>query len=149
MLRTTYLILTLAASSYVHSANYEWSSGWGMGVSEYQVDDGNSNRLLISCPDYEEDGYIHAFSTINGKKYDSEEDAGFNVIIDGETYQNPFFTDCRVCGENFRNAFWESLRNANQLKLSAENVTIQLPTQKIKGILPAINSPENTCKSAW
>ncbi|MEZ3136603.1 hypothetical protein ACBG90_18025 [Stutzerimonas kunmingensis] len=36
------------------------------------------------------------------------------MIVDGEIYNNPFFTDCRVCGANFP-AFWETLRQTNHL----------------------------------
>lgn len=90
-----------------------------MGVSEHLVDDGNGNELNISCPDYEEDGYVRAYASIGGRQYSSEEGSGFDVIVDGETYNNPFFTDCRVCGANFP-SFWETLRQANHLKLMAD-----------------------------
>lgn len=49
-----------------------WHSGWGMGITEYLVDDGRGNQLNISCPDHTEDGYVRAYATIGGKSYSSE-----------------------------------------------------------------------------
>ncbi|WP_374377789.1 hypothetical protein [Pseudomonas fluvialis] len=48
------LLCSLLISASAQAGTYEWTSGWGMGVSEHQVDDGNGNDLNISCPDYEE-----------------------------------------------------------------------------------------------
>lgn len=141
------IILLLATSA--QAGTYEWTSGWGMGTSEHLVDDGNSNDLNISCPDYEEDGHVRAYATINGKQYSSNDQPGFDVIVDGKTYSNPFFTGCRACGDIFRNEFWEALRKANRLQLSAEGHTINLPTKNIDKVLKPINSPENSCQSEW
>lgn len=142
------MLCSLLTCASVHAGTYEWSSGWGMGVSEHIVDDGNGNELNISCPDNEEDGHVRAYATISGKQYSSEEGSGFDVIVDGETYSNPFFTDCRVCGANFP-GFWESLRNANNLKLAAGGQTVNLSTKNISSVLQPLGSPENSCSSAW
>lgn len=131
------------------AGTYEWTSGWGMGVSEHLVDDGNGNELNISCPDYEEQGYVSAYATINGKQYSSNDEPGFDVIVDGVTYSNPFYTSCRVCSEIFRGEFWEALRKANRLQLSAGGSTINLPTKNIGQVLKPLDSPENSCRSEW
>ncbi|TRO25850.1 hypothetical protein EQ826_12530 [Ectopseudomonas mendocina] len=142
------LLWSLFICTHAQAGTYEWTSGWGMGVSEHLVDDGNGNELNISCPDYEEDGYVRAYATIGGRQYSSEDDSGFDVIVDGVTYSNPFFTDCRVCGANFPD-FWEALREANHLKLSAGGQIITLPTRNIANVLRPLGSPENSCRSAW
>jgi hypothetical protein len=142
----TYLLLTITGS-FSWGGSYEWTSGWGMGVSEYQVDDGNGNALIISCPDY--DDPISAFASIEGKEYWSNDLPGFDVIIDGKRYHNPFFTNCRVCSTTFRNVFWEALRTTHHLHLTAEGVTVTLPTKKLKSSIPAISDSDNTCRVAW
>ncbi|WP_312800067.1 hypothetical protein [Pseudomonas sp.] len=131
------------------AGSYEWTSGWGMGVSELSVDDGNSNSLLISCPDDSESGYVSASATINGKEYSSESETGFDVVVDGKSYSNPFYTDCRACGSIFTHEFWPALRKANRLQLVAEGTTINLPTKNINKVLKPYNSKENSCQSAW
>lgn len=138
-----------AFSAAASAGAYEWTSGWGMGVSEHLVDDGNGNELNISCPDDEEQGYVSAYATINGKQYSSSDEPGFDVIVDGKAYTNPFYTGCRACGDIFRNDFWEALRKANRLQLSAEGRTINLPTKNLAQVLKPIDSQENSCRSEW
>ena len=126
--KTTWLLCSLLACSTASAGTYEWTTGWGMGVSEHLVDDGNGNELNISCPDHEEDGAVRAYATVAGKQYSSEEgamsgDRSFDVIVDGEHYSNPFFTDCRACGANFP-AFWQALRQANRLLLFSATVLL-------------------------
>lgn len=145
---STLLLCTLLTCTGAQAGTYEWTSGWGMGVSEHLVDDGNGNELNISCPDYEEDGYISAHASIGGRQYSSQDDAGFDVIVDGERYSNPFFTNCRVCGANFP-GFWEALRKANNLKLVAGGITVNLPAKNIANVLKPLDSGENSCRSAW
>lgn len=145
---STLLLCSLLACPGAYAGTYEWTSGWGMGVSEHLVDDGNGNELNISCPDYEEDGYVRAYAIIGGRQYSSDKSNGFDVIVDGETYSNPFFTDCRVCGANFP-GFWAALRKANNLKLAAGGQTVNLPTKNISSVLQPLGSPENNCHSAW
>jgi hypothetical protein len=139
-------LFALAACNVAFAGTYEWTSGWGMGVSEHLVDDGNSNSLNISCPD--EEGAVAAYATINGVDYSSDGEPSFDVIVDGEVYSNPFYTDCHVCGANFP-GFWEALRKANNLKLSAGGKTVVLPTKNIAQVLKPLASKENSCRSAW
>lgn len=150
MKTTTLLIalLTWITASSALADTGAWSAGWGMGVSEYLVDDGQANALNISCPDDTEQGYISAYATLAGNQYSSTEAGGFDVIIDGYTYSNPFDTDCHVCGAMFPD-FWKDLRKAKRLELSAGGVVVQLPTQNIGTVLMPLDNPKNTCRSAW
>ncbi|HCE9893660.1 TPA: hypothetical protein NH521_001234 [Pseudomonas aeruginosa] len=129
------------------AGTYEWTTGYAQGVQEHLVDDGNGNELNISCPDDDESG-VSAYATISGKQYSSNDDGGFDVIVDGTAYSNPFFTDCHVCGNNFP-GFWAALRKANNLQLSAEGRTVKLPTKNLSKVLQPLNSKKNLCRSAW
>jgi len=125
-----------------------WSSGWAMGTSEYAVDDGNGNELVIACPD-DEERYVSASATLNGRAFSSEDGPGFDVIVDGKTFSNPFYTDCRACSDIFTVEFWGSLREANRLQVSAQGKTITLPTRNLKTVLPALDAKDNSCRAAW
>ncbi|GMQ55542.1 hypothetical protein [Halopseudomonas aestusnigri] len=128
------------------AGTYEWTEGWGMGVSEYSVDDGNGIGLTISCSP--ERG-VSAGLSLPGQYISSDEQPGFDLIVDGERYSNPFFTDCRVCDANFREAFWDALREANKLKVVINERVINLPTTNLGDILPSQDDPNNTCLSRW
>lgn len=73
---------------------------------------------------------------------------GFDVIIDGEVYNNPFDTECRVCGDLFL-GFWQALRQANNLYISAGGVRSRLSTNNIESVIVTLDSPQNSCVSAW
>ena len=135
------------ACSPAFAGTYEWSAGYAQGVAEHLVDDGNGNELNISCPDDGETA-VTAYVTIAGKAYASEKDPGFDVIVDGERYNNPFFTDCNVCSQNFP-AFWKALRNANNLQISAGGKTVKLPTKNLKQVLKPFDSKTNQCRVTW
>lgn len=140
-------LLGTLLSSTTQAGTYEWTSGWGQGVTENLVDDGNGNGLNISCSS-EDDQAVRAYASIAGQEYSSEEGEGFDVIVDGTTYSNPFFTDCHACGANFP-GFWAALRRANNLQLSAEGKTVKLPTKNLSQTLQPLNSKKNHCRSAW
>tara|TARA_R110001592_G_scaffold199938_4_gene448582 strand:+ start:138 stop:593 length:456 start_codon:yes stop_codon:yes gene_type:complete len=128
------------------AGTFEWTSGWGMGTSEYAVDDGNKNALLISCPS---EGYVSAEATIQGERYDSESQPGFDLIVDGVTFSNPFYTDCRVCADIFKAQFWEAFRKANRLQLSVDGQVVNLPTTKLQDVTQPLDDPANGCYAAW
>lgn len=125
----------------------EWVSGWGMGVTEYSVNDGRGNDLYIACSDGEYE-HVKAYATVNGNTKNSEEQPGFTVIVDGEAYDNPFFTDCRVCAAIFED-FWEALTKAEHLQIKVDGHTATLPTKNINQVVLPLNHPENSCTSAW
>lgn len=151
MIRAIALLSGFAMSPMVTctalAGTYEWTSGYGQGVEEHQVDDGNGNELNIACPNDDESA-VSASATIAGKRYLSDDNIGFDVIVDGTTYSNPFFTDCHACGSNFP-GFWAALRKANNLQLSAEGKTVKLPTKNLANTLRPYNSKQNLCRSAW
>lgn len=147
MKSTTIFFWTLAISGNALAGTHQWTSEWAQGVSEYMVDDGNGNELNISCPN-DTDSSTTAFATVAGKQISSSDDVGFDVIIDGVTYSNPFFTDCRACSNAFP-AFWSALRKTKNLQISNGVKTVKLPTANLAKILLSLNSPENFCKSAW
>ncbi|RON49603.1 hypothetical protein [Pseudomonas frederiksbergensis] len=139
--------LGCSITSTVSAGTYEWTSDWAQGVSEYLVDDGNGNELNISCSN-EEGHPVTAFATIGGKQFSSDDEVGFDVIIDGVGYSNPFFTDCHACGNAFP-AFWKALRNANHLQISDEHKTVNLSSKNLANVVLPLDSSENSCKSAW
>lgn len=146
LLLTAILGCTVAGTSL--AGTYEWTSGFTQGVTENMVDDGNGNDLNISCPSDESES-LSAYATIAGKAYASTSDSGgFDVIVDGELYSNPFYTDCNVCNENFP-SFWEALLKANKLQLSADGKTVNLPTKNLKQVLRPLNHKDNACRSTW
>lgn len=146
LLLTAALCCLLTTPAFADSGS--WSSGWAMGTSEYAVDDGNGNELVIACPD-DEDRYISASAAIQGRAFSSESEHGFNVIVDGKTFSNPFNTDCRACSDIFTHEFWQALRNANRLQLSTQGKIINLPTRNLKAVLPALEAKDNSCRAAW
>ncbi|MGB7388959.1 MAG: hypothetical protein WA929_15345 [Pseudomonas neustonica] len=143
---TLALSLTCLLTAPALAGTLEWTGGWAMGTSEYAVDDGNNNALLISCPS---EGYVSAEATIQGQQYFSESQPGFDVIVDGVTFSNPFYTDCRVCADIFKAQFWRAFRNANHLQLSIDGQVVNLPITKLQDITQPIDAPANGCYAAW
>ncbi|KAA6176761.1 hypothetical protein F3K50_07995 [Pseudomonas marginalis] len=119
-----------------------------MGTSVYTVDDGNGNELSISCPD-DSDRPISASATVNGQGYSSEDGQGFDLIVDGKTFNNPFYTECSACSSIFTREFWGALRKANRLQFSAQGKVFNLPTQNLEAVLPALSDKDNSCLAAW
>ncbi|HCF5959406.1 hypothetical protein R4K19_24170 [Pseudomonas aeruginosa] len=139
-------LLGTLLSSVAQAGTSTWTSSYTQGVEEHLVDDGNGNQLNITCPDDGESG-VSAYATIAGKQYSSESD-GFDVIVDGTTFSNPFYTDCEACNSSFP-GFWAALRKAHILQLSAGGQTVQLPTQNLPQVLQPLASKKNLCRSAW
>jgi hypothetical protein len=140
--------LGLLTSKAACAGTYEWTSGWGMGISEYAVADGKGNELVINCPD-DEERYVSASATLNDRAFNSEDGQGFDVIVDGKSFSNPFYTDCRACSDIFKAEFWDALLSAHQLQVRAQDDIITLPTQNLKAVLPALDAKDNSCRAAW
>jgi len=150
IMKKTAIALTVAgllSAGSVLASSPEWVSGWGMGITEYSVNDGRGNELYISCPDDEYE-HVKAYATVNGNTKNSEDQPGFTVIVDGEVYDNPFFTDCRVCAANFEH-FWGAFIKARELQIKVDGKTADLPTKNISKVVLPLNHPENSCTSAW
>lgn len=130
---------------------YEWKSGWGQGVSEYSVNDGNGNGLYIACPnDGEgEEGAVSATASIGGTDFYSKDSSQqFDVVVDGETYSNPFGTSSRAGANNFP-YFWAALRKANNISVVAKDKSARIPVNGITKVLLSLESKENPCRVAW
>ncbi|MGU1385339.1 hypothetical protein ACSEQ0_24375 [Pseudomonas aeruginosa] len=139
-------LLGTLLSSVAQAGTSTWTASYTQGVEEHLVDDGNGNQLNITCPDDGESA-VSAYATIAGKQYSSERD-GFDVIVDGITFSNPFYTDCEACSASFP-GFWAALRKANSLQLSAGGQTVKLPTQNLPQVLQPLTSKKNLCRSGW
>jgi hypothetical protein len=144
------IALGMTLANAVCAGTYEWTSGWAQGVTENMVDDGNGNSLNISCPD--EDGAesdVRAYASIAGKNYSSKDNTGgFDVIVDGKSYSNPFETNCDACASIFP-TFWKALRVANNLQISADGKIVNLPTKNVRKILLPLDSKKNSCRVTW
>ncbi|HCF6146647.1 hypothetical protein [Pseudomonas aeruginosa] len=139
-------LLGTLLSSVAQAGTSTWTASYTQGVEEHLVDDGNGNQLNITCPDDGESA-VSAYATIAGKQYSSEND-GFDVIVDGTTFSNPFYTDCEACSASFP-GFWAALRKANSLQLSVGDQTVKLPTQNLPQVLQPLTSKKNLCRSGW
>lgn len=139
-------LLGTLLSSVAQAGTSTWTASYTQSVEEHLVDDGNGNQLNITCPDDGESA-VSAYATIAGKQYSSERD-GFDVIVDGTTFSNPFYTDCEACSASFP-GFWAALRKANSLQLSAGGQTVKLPTQNLPQVLQPLTSKKNLCRSGW
>lgn len=150
MIRALALLFAFAinaiATCTAQAGTYEWTASYTQGVEEHLVDDGNGNQLDITCPD-DDESPVSAYATIAGKQYSSERD-GFDVIVDGTTFSNPFYTDCEACSSSFP-GFWAALRKARTLQLSAGGQTVRLPTQNLPQVLQPLTSKKNLCRSGW
>nr|WP_290697392.1 hypothetical protein [Halomonas sp. UBA3074] len=148
MLRFEFLLTftLLVVSTTVAAASLSWSEGYGMGVVEYSVTDSTNNQLAIACPI--EDGYVSALVKIDGEYFSSEDLPGFDVVVDGELYQNPFYTDCRVCGDIFR-SFWPKFREAGEINVVLGNASHRFTVKNLDNTLPELNEPDNPCRSSW
>ncbi|WVM88019.1 hypothetical protein UMZ34_16925 [Halopseudomonas pachastrellae] len=62
------------------AGTYEWTTSFAMGVTQYQVDDGNSIDLWVACPT---DRGISAGLTVDGTHISSEQQPGFDLLVDG------------------------------------------------------------------
>lgn len=122
----------------------QWSSGWGQGVSEYNVSDAQGNSLYIACS---EDRPVSMILTLNGQEYGSYSEQGFDLLIDGQAIQTPYDTASRVGANNFLFA-WEALRKARTLQAkTSDGQFIDLPTQGSAKTLPAQGSAEYVCQT--
>ena len=131
-------LLSLAATN-------EWSSDFAQGTTEYHVEDGSGNSLLISCPDGQPLP-VSATVTMLGKDYHSpQHPSEMSFIIDGVTFDNPFDTSCNVCEDNFTHSFWPALLKANNLVVHANGHKVTFPTKNLSQELEPLDSPSNPC----
>ena len=125
------------------AGNQEWTQAASQGGTAYSVGDGKGNSLNISCSGA--DGSLLAAASIEGKMFSSN-DADIDVIVDGDTYRDPFNTHCSACTTGFP-FFWNALREAKALNISASGKTASLPTKNIRKTLPPLKPKQSLCKS--
>ncbi|UYY87729.1 MULTISPECIES: SH3 domain-containing protein [Alcaligenes] len=127
------------------AATYEWSSGYGQGTTEYHVDDGNGNSLLLSCPSGQPRPAT-ATMTTRGFDYHSPKDTiEMSFVIDGVEFDDPFNTSCRACENNFVQSFWPALLKANNLFVRADGYEVRFSTKRLRDELLPLNDPANPC----
>ncbi|MGA4815313.1 hypothetical protein ACPA9J_08825 [Pseudomonas aeruginosa] len=93
----------MAGHQHSFCRHSEWTSSYTQGVEEHLVDDGHDNKLSIARPD-DDEPRPRLRHPRRQSAYSSEKD-GFDVIVDGTTFSNPFYTDCEACSSSFP-GFW-------------------------------------------
>lgn len=140
------LLITFSALS--HAAPNVWKSGFGQGKTEFFVGDEQTNYLNFACG-ADEDPPIAASATINGKPfYSNDDEGGFDVIVDGVEYENPFNVDCRVCASNFE-TFWKALRKAGKIEIKSAGQSAQIPVKGLSQLLKPYKSDQNPCVASF
>lgn len=101
--------------------------------------------MNFACDENDEMSPVSGSATIAGKEFYSHNDkGGFDVIVDGVEYSNPFFVECNACSGNFPE-FWTAMRKAKTIVLKAEGMTSQIPTKGLSKLTKPYNSKENPC----
>lgn len=135
-------LCTLSSLAMAFGEIGQWSSGWGQGVSEYNVSDAQGNSLYIACS---EDRSVSMILTLNGQEYGSYSEQGFDLLIDGQEIQTPYDTASRVGANNFLFA-WEALRKAKTLlAITSDGARVELSTRGSAKVLPAWGTAEYVC----
>lgn len=137
------LFLTVACGSASASPT-AWETGWGQGKTEFFAGDDKTSYLNFSCDENDETP-VSASATIGGKGFYSHDDkGGFDVVVDGIEYSNPFFVECNACASNFP-AFWSALRKGKHIQLKAGSLVSELPTKGLSKLLPMYKAKDNPC----
>ena len=145
MKRVTFSIFLSLASACAFAAPQAWQSGCGQGKTEFFVGDEGKSYLNFACDADDEMSPVSASAIIAGKAFDSHNDkGGFDVIVDGVEYSNPFYVECNACSGYFP-AFWAALRKAKRIELKAEGLTSSIPTQGLSQLTKPYGSKENPC----
>jgi hypothetical protein len=127
----------------VPAGQQDWTHATNQSGTAYAVNDGKGNSLNISCSGAE--GSLLATADIDGKTISSD-NADIDFIVDGDTYRDPFNTHCPACTTGFP-FFWNVLREAKNLKISASGKSVILPTKNIQKALPALKPKQSLCNS--
>ncbi|WP_447832992.1 hypothetical protein [Aeromonas veronii] len=130
-------LLVALATSGVGAEENGWSRSWGPGTqANFTVTLAGSPLLTIICRD---DAPLTMLATMNGRDYGSGSRRQFALLVDGQRYDAPY-------RQGDFPAFWEALRSATSVTLLLpSNPPIDLPTNHLAAVLPAIGTPDNTC----
>ncbi|KOX63843.1 hypothetical protein AA303_17235 [Pseudomonas psychrophila] len=143
------ILLSLTCASALADTN-EWQSGWGQGKTEFFAGDEAQSYLNFACDADDETSPVSASATIAGKAFDSHNDnGGFDVIVDGVEYNNPFYVECNACSGYFPE-FWAAMRKAKSIQLKAGGLTSSIPVKGFSKLTKSYASKENPCGTgAW
>lgn len=136
MNRVIALLVTLATSG-VGAEESGWFRSWGPGTqANYTLNLAGTTLLTIICRD---DAPLTMLATVNGRDYGSDNRRPLALLVDGQRYEASYRQG------NFT-TFWEALRNAKEVALLLQsNKPIDLPTNHLAKVLPAIGTPDNNC----
>lgn len=124
----------------------KWRSAWAQGINEY-ISDSSDTSFVIACPD--EEGEVKATFSVGGKVfYSHDENSNFDLMIDGEKFQNPLFTDCNVCAGNFP-YFWDKFINAQELSVSAGGELYEISVDGLKDTVLPLDNKDNPCRAGF
>ncbi|WP_415769291.1 hypothetical protein [Pseudomonas sp. LB3P38] len=150
MNRAAFAILLSLACASATAATNEWQTGWGQGKTEFFAGDEAKSYLNFACDENDEMSPVSGSATISGKEFYSHNDkGGFDVIVDGVEYSNPFYVECNACSGNFP-AFWAAMRKAKTIELKADGLTSSIPAKGFSKLTKPYASKENPCGTgAW
>jgi hypothetical protein len=144
MKRALSFSLLLIACGSASAGTTAWDTGWGQGKTEFSAGDEKSSYLYFAC-DENDDTPVSASATIAGKPFYSHDDkGGFDVVVDGVEFSNPFYVECNACASNFP-AFWSALRKAKTIQLKAGPLSSSVPVKGLSKLLPAYKAKGNPC----
>lgn len=145
MKKTAFAILLSLACASASAGTNEWQSGWGQGKTEFFAGDEAKSYLNFACDENDELSPVSASAVIAGKEFYSHNDrGGFDVIVDGVEYSNPFYVECNACSGYFPE-FWDAMRKAKKIELKADGLISSIPTKGFSKLTKPYASKENAC----
>lgn len=149
MKRSFLALLLISSSAISHASPTVWQSGFGQGKTEFFVGDEQTNYLNFAC-DADDETTVSASATIGGKEFYSHDDnGGFDVVVDGVEFSNPFNVDCRVCASWFE-PFWKAMKKAKTIELRAHGQAGKIPVKGLSQLMKPYKSDANPCvANAW
>ena len=110
MMMMMMMSLTFAASD-AFAVDFRWTSGFGQGTLEANIENGNGSSVNIYCPAWQEDKTPGLFVQVKGINAQRDELVTVQIVVDGKNY--PFHLNeirFRADGRANRWEFRELLR---------------------------------------
>ena len=123
MIKKLLLLPLLAATVSAHAVPNIWRAGFGMGFSEYSIEDSKGRELLIACnvsatPDFDNSVYFK----VNDNLYEnSDSKYPLTFLIDDTTEVAPPGTTNWRNGANAWNEFIENISKAKKIDVYLNN----------------------------
>lgn len=123
-----------------------WTSGWGMGITEYQATVNDNNKLYIACDPFKP---VTMTLTVNGREYGSyEQNNHFGLIIDGVQVNYPYLSSNKQQADTFYWT-WNALRKAKSLvAVTSDGQQLKLPVKGSSKTLGEIYY-NSECRTAY